>query len=277
MPDHWDKSVRVVGQRVLQRHPVLPDGDLRRTPALRRGPASAGAGQHGVEVHPAGLGRGQGLVEGLPAVAAAEQEVLGAEHLGHLAEHRRAALGRHAVAHAADDRVGRDAREAVGTAALEAHHDPIGEGRTGSERVGTRPQPRSGAEEGGAEEGHAIQYIRNHYADNLKVTDIANYICVDRSYLYKLFEKTLEMSPKEFLMRFRISRGKELLTITELSIEEVATECGYKDFRAFSRLFKKVIGTSPMKYRKEHRREVREHLVQGEQNVDALMEEEEPK
>lgn len=124
---------------------------------------------------------------------------------------------------------------------------------------------------------HAIQYIRNHYADNLKVTDIANYICVDRSYLYKLFEKTLEMSPKEFLMRFRISRGKELLTITELSIEEVATECGYKDFRAFSRLFKKVIGTSPMKYRKEHRREVREHLVQGEQNVDALMEEEEPK
>ena len=37
---------------------------------------------------------------------------------------------------------------------------------------------------------HAIQYIRNHYADDLKVVDIANYVCIDRSYLYKLFEKT---------------------------------------------------------------------------------------
>lgn len=121
---------------------------------------------------------------------------------------------------------------------------------------------------------HAIQYIRNHYADDLKVVDIANYVCIDRSYLYKLFEKTLQMSPRDFLIRFRISRGKELLTITERSVEEIAAACGYKDFRAFSKVFKKLIGMSPSKYRTEHREEVRKRLYAAEQNLDELMKDE---
>lgn len=115
---------------------------------------------------------------------------------------------------------------------------------------------------------HAIRYIRNHYAKDLKVTDIANDICVDRSYLYKLFKKALQMSPKEFIMQFRISKSKELLTVTKLSIEEIASSCGYQDFRVFSKVFKKDTGVSPSAYRREHWQNNRQERLQGEKNLE---------
>lgn len=120
---------------------------------------------------------------------------------------------------------------------------------------------------------HAISFIRNHYAKDIKVTDIADYICVDRSYLYKLFEKSLQMSPKEFLMRFRISRGKELLTLTESSVEEIALSCGYRGYRSFAKVFKKTVGLSPTDFRKEHREEVRKRLKLGEKQLEEMMQE----
>ena len=122
---------------------------------------------------------------------------------------------------------------------------------------------------------NAINYIRNNYAKGITVSDIAEQVCINRSYLYKLFEENLQMSPKEFLIQFRISRSKELLTVTELSIEGVAASCGYQDALVFSKAFKKIIGMSPSVYRKTHRKEVKDRLLSGERNIDDMMEEEE--
>ena len=72
----------------------------------------------------------------------------------------------------------------------------------------------------------AVTFIRNRYSSNIKVADIAGHLCVDRSYLYKLFKNTLDMSPQEFLTEVRLSRAKELLSATKLSVEQVALSCG---------------------------------------------------
>lgn len=120
----------------------------------------------------------------------------------------------------------------------------------------------------------AIGFIRNYYATEIRVTDIANYLCVNRSYLYKLFQKSLEMSPQEFLMRFRISRSKELLSTTKLPIEQVALSCGYQDALVFSKAFKRRIGCTPSVYRMEHRKEIRENLEKKSDLLEVLMEEE---
>lgn len=98
----------------------------------------------------------------------------------------------------------------------------------------------------------AVNFIRNNYYRGITVTEIAEHVSVNRSYLYKLFEETFGMSPKEFLTRFQVSRAKELLTWSDISIEGVAWSCGYKDSLAFSKVFRKVIGVSPTTYRKGH-------------------------
>ncbi len=121
----------------------------------------------------------------------------------------------------------------------------------------------------------AIAYIRTHYAEGIRVRDVAEYLCVDRSYLYKLFERSLQLSPQEFLSRFRISRAKELLTVSEMSVENVALSCGYGDVLVFSKTFKKRIGVTPGAFRKEHKKEVKEKLSPSREKLEELMNQEE--
>lgn len=102
----------------------------------------------------------------------------------------------------------------------------------------------------------AVNFIRNNYFRGINVSDIAEHISVNRSYLYKLFQISFDMSPKDFLTTYRISRAKELLTWSELSIEGIAWSCGYNDTLVFSKVFKKQTGMSPTVYRKENKKEV---------------------
>ena len=80
------------------------------------------------------------------------------------------------------------------------------------------------------------------------------------------------MSPKDFLTQFQISRSKELLTVTDLSIEGVALSCGYGDALVYSKTFKKIIGMPPSVYRRVHREEVKEQLQAGGKKLEKLLE-----
>lgn len=96
----------------------------------------------------------------------------------------------------------------------------------------------------------AQAYVRSNYCNPIKVTDIADYVCINRSYLYTLFEKTLGISPQQYLTSYRIAKAVELLQLTQLSIEAVAISCGYTDPLVFSKAFKQEKKMSPTAYRK---------------------------
>ena len=96
----------------------------------------------------------------------------------------------------------------------------------------------------------AIQYIRKHYFDPIRINDIADYANVNRSYLYSVFQKELGISPSKYLSNFRLSRAAELLSGTEYSVESVANSCGYQDPLVFSKAFKRQYAMSPVRYRK---------------------------
>jgi AraC-like DNA-binding protein len=66
---------------------------------------------------------------------------------------------------------------------------------------------------------------------------------------------------KDFLTEFRISRGKEQLTLTDLSVEEIAVSCGYRNSLAFGKVFKQKIGMTPTQYRNDNRKVARERLI----------------
>ena len=99
----------------------------------------------------------------------------------------------------------------------------------------------------------AIEYIQNTYSNNIKVTDIASYVCINRSYLYTLFQKNIGMSPQEYLANYRLTRAAELLDVTDLPIGSVAMSCGYRDPLVFSKAFKGKKGMSPSQSRKKSR------------------------
>ncbi len=118
----------------------------------------------------------------------------------------------------------------------------------------------------------AQAYVRSNYCNPIKVTDIADYVCINRSYLYTLFQNALGISPQQYLSRYRIAKAVELLQLTSLPIESIAISCGYSDPLVFSKAFRQEKGLSPSAYRKSlptgDNAEGKEHLQQVEQLIE---------
>lgn len=109
----------------------------------------------------------------------------------------------------------------------------------------------------------AVEYIQNNYSNNIHITDIADYVSIDRSYLYLLFRQTMDMSPQDYLSYYRITRASELLLISDFPIGGIALSCGYQDRLAFTRAFKQRMGVTPSQYRKQILEKSKEHCPEN--------------
>lgn len=99
-------------------------------------------------------------------------------------------------------------------------------------------------------------YIRHNYPYDIKVADIAKYIGIDRTYLFKIFKKYNNMSPKQYLTNYRIQAATDMLQYTNYSVTEIALSCGFHDSSVFCKNFIMKLGNSPMKYREKSRVEI---------------------
>lgn len=117
----------------------------------------------------------------------------------------------------------------------------------------------------------AVSFIQSNYCNPIKVTDIADYVCINRSYLYTLFQHSMGMSPQRFLATFRITKAAELLQLTNLPVESIALSCGYQDPLVFTKAFRQMKQMSPSAFRKEMQkgetRRNREYLRQVEEFI----------
>ncbi|HHW67644.1 MAG TPA: AraC family transcriptional regulator [Epulopiscium sp.] len=95
---------------------------------------------------------------------------------------------------------------------------------------------------------YAMQYISLNY-DHIKVSDIAKYIGINRSYLTHIFKKNLNISPQKYLLNYRLKKAAELIRTTNMSIQDIAVKVGYENPLTFSKMFKQVYGVSPKHYR----------------------------
>jgi AraC-like DNA-binding protein len=98
----------------------------------------------------------------------------------------------------------------------------------------------------------AIEYVNMNYSRKITVMSLSNYLGLDRSYLYSLFKEYLNISPQEFLIDVRVAKACEFMSNANLSIGDIARSVGYNDQLLFSKMFKKIKGVSPNKYRKEN-------------------------
>lgn len=98
----------------------------------------------------------------------------------------------------------------------------------------------------------AMNYIEQHYQEEIAVEDIAVFCGLNRSYFGKIFREVMGKTPQEFLIHYRITKACQLLKSTQMSIKDIAIAVGYPNQLHFSRAFHNAIGTSPRAWRNEH-------------------------
>ncbi len=98
----------------------------------------------------------------------------------------------------------------------------------------------------------AVQYIGLNYSRRISVREIADYIGIDRTYLYSIFKSILGKSPEDYVIAFRMTKACELMQDETLAIGDVSRSVGYEDPLLFSKMFKKYKYLSPSAYRKSH-------------------------
>ncbi|GKH30670.1 response regulator [Muricomes sp. OA1] len=95
----------------------------------------------------------------------------------------------------------------------------------------------------------AVQFIENNYNEQIGLTDIADAVGLNASYLSRLFKKETGESVTEHLTLLRIEKAKKLLKDDSLRLRDVAMAVGFNDVSYFSNTFKKIAGMSPTEFR----------------------------
>ena len=95
-----------------------------------------------------------------------------------------------------------------------------------------------------------IAYIEDNYMKDISSTDIADFVKLNRSYLFKIFKKQTGISVSQYLIKHRIDKACEFFEEYNFTISQVAQMVGIEDVYYFSKLFKKVLGITPSEYKK---------------------------
>lgn len=95
----------------------------------------------------------------------------------------------------------------------------------------------------------AIDFIQINYSQKLKISEIAEYINLDRKYFSTLFKSIVGVTLQDYLIHFRINKAKQLMNDSDLSIGDISRSVGYDNPLIFSKIFKKISGVSPSQFR----------------------------
>lgn len=98
--------------------------------------------------------------------------------------------------------------------------------------------------------GDITHYINSNYMNDLSLETLAAHFNINYYYLCKLFKNTIGFTFSNYLNAIRIKEANHLLLTTSLSITEVAEKVGYTDTSYFGRMYKKIMNTSALKYKK---------------------------
>lgn len=96
-----------------------------------------------------------------------------------------------------------------------------------------------------------VAYLAMRIDSSVRVSDLAAEVGLSPSHFARAFAIRLGLSPYNFIMKLRIERASELLLASDKSLAEIAFNCGLADQAHFSRLFRRFVGTTPSRWRRE--------------------------
>ena len=96
------------------------------------------------------------------------------------------------------------------------------------------------------------EYIQNNYMNEVKLSSLAEMLCVSQEHLSRVFKQETGIGFKDYLVRFRLKKAEEMLRHeTGRAVSEIAYACGFNDGNYFSYTFKKAYGVSPTQIRRK--------------------------
>jgi AraC-like DNA-binding protein len=116
-----------------------------------------------------------------------------------------------------------------------------------------RLKTRAGNGAGEADTGlhDVLAYITSHFAEELSLSGLSKRFAVSEAHLSRTFKARFGMGVCEHITYIRMLRAEQLLSGTSLSVTQVAEAVGFHDSNYFSTVFKKVVGVTPLRYRRE--------------------------
>lgn len=98
-----------------------------------------------------------------------------------------------------------------------------------------------------------LEYIELHYSSAITLEELAKIAGMSPKYFCRIFKAITQQSPLEYVIFYRIEQAANYLSTSDLSITEIAMECGFNDCSYFIRTFKNLKQVTPYKYRTQNK------------------------
>lgn len=103
----------------------------------------------------------------------------------------------------------------------------------------------------------AVTYMQSNYGESPRLRELSEIACMSERHFCRRFKETYGIPPSQYLMQLKLGRACVLLEESQLSISEIAMECGFPDINYFSKCFRTARQRTPTEYRRAHREAVR--------------------
>jgi len=97
-----------------------------------------------------------------------------------------------------------------------------------------------------------LSFIHKNYHQKITLDDLIQIAYMSKYHFLRVFKKHMGTSPYKYITNFRINKSKELLKESNLSVADIASRVGFGDANNYIREFKKIVGITPLNYRKYH-------------------------
>lgn len=94
-----------------------------------------------------------------------------------------------------------------------------------------------------------FKFIDSNWNNNIGTREMAEHAGITPQYLCSLFRKYEGVTPREYLIRYRIIKSKELMSDKNHTVNDISKLSGFNDSSYFCAVFKKYEGITPKKYR----------------------------
>lgn len=102
-----------------------------------------------------------------------------------------------------------------------------------------------------AEIDQILKFIDENISENLTLEMLAENACLSKDRFYHIFKEDVGVAPSKYIVKERIKKACGLLINTDMSVQEIADECGFCTSAYFSKIFSEYMDISPSGYRKQ--------------------------
>ena len=98
-----------------------------------------------------------------------------------------------------------------------------------------------------------VEYMQKNYAEHITSEIFAKQMFISTNFYQRVFKQIMGVPPAQFLRDVRVSEACRLLANTDMTVQEIAEECGFNCASYFIYVIKKQLGITPLEYRKQNR------------------------